>query len=110
MRANKIVKKIEQNKAFTLQELLIVLALMVVLLAISTLTITNWNKTLKMTELENYAKTIYLEAQYQLTAMEVEGGLPSLYEPINADYSHHFLKQQPHDDVTTQNGDACKQL
>lgn len=89
-------KKIKQNKAFTLLEMLVVVALIVILLAFSALSISGWVKTFKMTELNNYAKTIYLEAQNQLSAKEVEGGLLAFYGEV-LDEGIPFLDAAPKD-------------
>lgn len=75
-------------------EMLIVVAITVVLLSISIFALGNFATSLKMTELDNYAKTIYLEAQNQLSALEVEGGLSKLRESVPAD---RFLNVKPKD-------------
>ena len=78
MRRN-LFGKLKQNKAFTLMEMMITVTLIVVLLGVSVLAISDWAKKMKMTELDNHAKSIYLEAQNQLATMEAEGSLPKLY-------------------------------
>ena len=72
---NHIRCKLRDNRAFTLQEILIAMAITVILFAVSFLSISNWNKSLKMTEVDKYSKIIYLEAQYQLSAKGIEGDL-----------------------------------
>ena len=62
-------KKLLQKRAFTLLEMLITVAIVVIFLAIGLPYVAEQSKALKMTEVDNYAKTIYLEAQNQLTAM-----------------------------------------
>ena len=60
--------------------------------------------------MENYAKSIYLEAQYQLSNKEVEGGLPGFYDRINAEYEGRFLTMAPQDFDVDAKGDAWQQL
>ena len=74
--------KLKQNHAFTMMEMLIAVAVMIILLGISVLGITHLASDLKLTELDNYAKTIYLEAQNQMAAMEVEGELSKFYQEL----------------------------
>ena len=78
----KVLKKLKQNSAFTMMEMLVTVAVMVVLLGISMVGVSRLVKDLKMTELDNYAKTIYLEAQNQLAAFEVEGLLSAFYQEL----------------------------
>ncbi len=96
MRDGVFLNKIKQNKAFTLLEMLVVVAIMVILMAFSALTISGWTQTFKMTEINNYAKLIYLEAQNQLAAKEVEGGLLEFYDEI-MDAGTPFLTVAPKD-------------
>lgn len=82
----KLLHKVKQNKAFTLMELLIVVAITVVLLGISIVGISNLVKNLKMAELDEYAKEIYLEAQNQIGVIEVEGALGTYHKEIRDRY------------------------
>ena len=98
------LKKLQQNRAFTMMEMLIAVAVMVILLGISMLGISRLVKDLKMTELDNYAKILYLEAQNQLAALEVEGQLSVLYQEVAKEngkyyeeYKNHKLTQFPAD-------------
>lgn len=86
----RLLRKIKQNKAFTLMEMLIVVAIMVVLLGISIVAITDWTKTMKMTELDSYAKTVYLEAQNQLASLETEGSLSKLYNDLSVEGGQYY--------------------
>lgn len=106
----KVLKKLKQNSAYTMMEMLITVAVMVVLLGISIIGISHLVTILKMTELDRYAKTIYLEAQNQLTAKEVEGGMERYYQRYMEEYESRFLQTMPQDyDEKTQK-DAWKQL
>ena len=78
--------KLKMNKAYTLVEMMIVIAITVILLGISIVGISSLIVHLKMTELDEHAKTIYLEAQDQLGVIEAEGALDAYYESIRAAY------------------------
>ena len=93
----KILRKIKLNSAFTMMEMLIVVAIMVIFFGVSMLGISSLAKDIKMAELDEYAKTIYLQAQNQLAAKEVEGGLNDYYEKIANCPNSRFLTEMPHD-------------
>ncbi|MBQ8519490.1 MAG: hypothetical protein IJ455_07825 [Agathobacter sp.] len=105
-----LFKKIKQNSAFTMMEMLVAVAVLVVLLGISMIGISHLVSDLKMTELDRYAKTIYLEAQNQLTAKEVEGGMGAYYDRFAENYENRFLQIMPQDYNTDDNNDGWKQL
>ncbi|MBQ3558991.1 MAG: hypothetical protein IJA07_05745 [Agathobacter sp.] len=104
------LQKIKQNSAFTMMEMLITVAVLVVLLGISVIGISHLVSDLKMTELDRYAKTIYLEAQNQLTAKEVEGGMERYYQRYVEEYETRFLQVMPQDYDEEKNKDAWKHL
>ena len=87
---SRLLGKLKQNKAFTLMEMMIAVAIVVVLLGISIVSITNWTKSMKMTELDNYAKTVYLEAQNQLASLEVEGSLSKFYKDLSTEEGRYY--------------------
>lgn len=96
----RLLGKLKQNKAFTLMETLIVVAVIVVLLGIGVVNIVGWTEELRMKELDSYAKTIYMEAQNQLSSMEVEGGLPALSKKLSttgSGYEGRVLSEEPSD-------------
>lgn len=93
----KLRTKLKQNRAFTLVEMLVVVAVMVVLLAISIIGLNEIVVSMKMTELDNYAKSIYLEAQNQLIAEKVEGGMPLLAELFEEEREANRLTVTPQD-------------
>lgn len=103
-------RKVKQNSAFTMAEMLVVVAITVVLLGISMLAISNLVTNLKMKELDDYAKTIYLEAQNQLSAKEVEGGLNRYYEQFVEEYESHFLATVPQDYSYDSDNESWKSL
>ena len=88
---NNLQRKVKQNKAFTLVEMMVVVAITVILLSVALLSISNITKTMTMNELDNHAKTIFLEAQNQLSAVEVAGGLPKLYDDLQDGYQARFF-------------------
>lgn len=79
--------KRKRNKGYTLAEMLIVIAITVVLLGISTLAIIGFKENLKMSELDDYAKIIYLEAQDQLGIVEAEGALDAYHTDVRSTYT-----------------------
>jgi len=106
---NYISRKLKQNKAFSLAETLIVVAILVVLMGIGMPLIGNWQSKLDMTELDNHAKTVFLEAQNQLIAKRVEGSLPALEAEMKNSYGGNALTTKPYgfDDSF---GDSWQQL
>lgn len=78
--------KLKDNKAFTLLEMLMVVAMIAILSGVAIFGISQISTSLKMMELDNYAKAIYMEAQNQLTAREVEGGLADYKKSIEDKY------------------------
>lgn len=101
----KLNAKLKQNKAFTLVEMLVVVAVMVILLGISMIGLREFMVSLQMTEVDNYAKTIYLEAQNQLIAEKVEGGMPGLAKLFEQERPENRLTVIPQD-YTYDAGDA----
>lgn len=91
------MKILKQRKAFTLMEMLIAVAIVIVFLAIGMPFVANQSKSLKMTELDNYAKTIYLEAQNQMMAKRAEGSLDALITELENNYSARRLTSAPKD-------------
>ena len=104
---NYISRKLKQNKAFSLAETLIVVAILVVLMGISMPLIGNWQSKLKMAELDNHAKTIFLEAQNQLIAKKVEGGLKKFKNELP---TSNKVTIRPHDFDVDANGNAWESL
>lgn len=78
----RLAKKLKQNRAFTLMEVLIAVAIMVILLSISMPAITESAKGLEMSELDNHAKTIFLEAQNQIVSKRVSGSLSEFCKKV----------------------------
>lgn len=93
----KLTNKLQQNKAFTLMEMLIVVGITVVLMGMSMLGIYQFTVSTRMTELDNYAKSIYLEAQNELIAQKVEGNMPRLEKMFETQYAGQRLTTAPAD-------------
>lgn len=77
--------KIKQNKAFTLMETLLVVGMVVILSGVSIFGVSKVMESLGGMELDSYAKTVFMEAQNQLTAMKVEGTLAEYAADIKAE-------------------------
>lgn len=93
---SRLLGKLKQNKAFTLMEMMITVAVIVVLLGISVIAINSWTKSIKMIELDNYAKTVYLEAQNQIASLEVEGSLSKLYKNLSVEGGQYYEEYHTH--------------
>lgn len=107
----RIFNKLWQRAAFSLQEMLIAVAVLVILMGISVPLVANLTVQLKMTEMDHQAKTIYLEAQYQLTAMKMEGSLKAYADDLQTNYTARFLEDAPPQDYdTVNNGEEYKEL
>jgi len=110
-------QKLKMNNGFTLMETLIVVAIISILFGISVLGVSGWVKAMKMTEMDSYAKNIYLEAQNQLASLEVEGSLTKLcYDLTTEDgqyfdlYANRKLEVSPADYDDSIHGDYYKRL
>ena len=111
------LRKLKQNSAFTLMEMLVVVAIIAILAGISFVGVSNLTKSIKMTELDSYAKNVYLEAQYQLAAQEVEGSLSKLYKDFSEEgglyydqYNTRKLTQMPADYSAEQYGNYYERI
>ena len=67
-------------RGFTLVEILIVVALIVILLAVSVAGLMKLRKNIRQRELDSKAEIIYMAAQHRLTALKT-GGFQELYTP-----------------------------
>lgn len=90
-------KKLLQKKAFSLFEMLIAVAILVVLFAISMPAVSGISKKFSMKEKDNYAQTIYLEAQNQLLEKKAEGSLPMFYDQVLTFCENKYLTTPPPD-------------
>lgn len=75
----------KKSQGFTLAEVLIVVAIIVILLAVAIPNIISYYRSLKLTELDDSARTIFMAAQNRLTAMKSAGEDLSALSDIDVD-------------------------
>ena len=68
-------QKHNNRKGFTLAELLVTVGILAVLLALTLVAVNAYNSRLKLLQMDNTAKDIFIVAQNHLTASEVSGKL-----------------------------------
>ena len=67
-------RKVKRGKqGFTLSEMLVAVAILVVLLSLAIIPITRLQRNLRQTELDSKAETIYMAAQNRLTQLQASG-------------------------------------
>ena len=66
---------INNGNGFTLAELLLVVGIIVILTGISFIAATYYSRVLKLNEMDNTAKQIFIAAQNHLTSVEATGEL-----------------------------------
>ena len=91
--ANKQNKR--NNRGFTLAEMLIGVAILVVLMSIAIPGAVAFQRKLHMAELDDYARQIFMAAQSEMTNMKASGRLDVYKEKI--DDKNHELTQRPKD-------------
>jgi len=79
--------KLLQKKAFTLVEVLIAVAIITILMAVGAPMVAKLTKDTKIKELDDYAKTVYLEAQNHLLEKKANGELDALLAQLDAENS-----------------------
>lgn len=84
-------KQSSKKEGFTLLEMLIGVAVLVILLAVSIPSIIAASRNLNMTKLDEAAKEIFTAAQNRLTAMKASGELSAFSAQLNAAYNDRNL-------------------
>ena len=87
----KTCRKNRINGGFSLVEMLIVVAIMVVLLAVGIPSLFGLVRNLKMTELDGFAREIYVEVQNRLVSMKASGELSNFRQELAASYADRNL-------------------
>ncbi|MGI5989932.1 MAG: InlB B-repeat-containing protein [Lachnospiraceae bacterium] len=82
------IKKIFNRKGMTLAELLVVIAIMAILGSLATVAVAQYRRNLKLYEMDNTAKEIFVAAQNRLSLMKVEDMLP---ETDSDQETNHYL-------------------
>ena len=83
------------NRGFTLAEMLIGVAILVVLMSIAIPGAVAFQRKLHMAELDDYARQIFMAAQSEMTNMKASGRLDVYKKAI--DDNNHVLPQRPKD-------------
>ena len=86
---NRLIQKLTKSRkgtpGYTLTEMLVVIAIVVVLLAIAIPSVISLSRSLKFAQRNDYAKSIFMAAQANLTEMRADGGLAPLQgENVNS--------------------------
>jgi Tfp pilus assembly protein PilE len=84
------MKKRFNNRGFTLAELLIVVAIMMVLFAVAFVAVQNHQRSMTRLEYDTIAKEIFIAAQNHLTAAESQGYLGEITNEPNYGYPSKF--------------------
>ncbi len=99
------------TSGFTMMETLVALAVLVILMGITFVPIASLASSLKMTQIDNYAKSIYQAAQNRLVSMKASGTLVELQTAIATYNPDQKLSAAPSDyPGDTGNGENWKHL
>lgn len=81
------------KKGFTLQEMLLAVAIILIMLAIAVPSIVALRKNLQIKEFDDTAREIYLVVQNRLTTMKATGSLEKFNDTLEKDYSDQRLNE-----------------
>lgn len=95
MKRGALLKKYHfiNKKGYTLQEMLLAVAVIIIILAIAFPAIAAIRKNLQINELDDTARQIYLVVQNKLTTMKATGSLEKFNETLEKDYSAQKLSE-----------------
>ena len=77
-------KKTRDNRGFTLVELIVTLVVLMILLSVSVVGIMAWTEWTEFKKQNEYAQTIFVNAQNQMTEYSVGGKLPVIKEALSS--------------------------
>lgn len=77
-------KKTRDNRGFTLVELIVTLVVLIILLSVSVVGIMAWTEWTEFKKQNEYAQTIFVNAQNQMTEYSVGGKLPVIKEALSS--------------------------
>ncbi|QNL45236.1 hypothetical protein H8790_04245 [Oscillibacter hominis] len=86
-----------ENRGFTLQEALLAVVLVVVLASIAIPSVLTLRQSLKLRELDDTARSLYLTVQNELTVRKATGTLPDLQAALTPEQSLEVLGAKPQD-------------
>ncbi len=89
----RLQRKLNNKSGFTLAETLVALAISIILLAITMVGILHYYKNMKLTEMDNTAKEIFIAAQNHLTAADASGELKRYRETALDDSKTEVKKE-----------------
>lgn len=93
------MSRVRRSKGFTLAELMLTTAIIIILAALGFIALINYQKDLKLTEMDNAAREIFVAAQNHLTASEKSGEWEEFYtEALSSDtYDVKMNSEDGHD-------------
>lgn len=93
------MSRVRRSKGFTLAELMLTTAIIIILAALGFIALINYQKDLKLTEMDNAAREIFVAAQNHLTASEKSGEWEEFYtETLSSDnYDVKMNSEDGHD-------------
>lgn len=75
-------KRTRDNRGFTLVELIVTLVVLIILISVSAVSIIAWTEWSEFKKQNEYAQTIFVDAQNQMTEYSVGGKLPTIKEAL----------------------------
>lgn len=92
------MSRARRSKGFTLAELMLTTAIIIILAALGFIALINYQKDLKLTEMDNAAREIFVAAQNHLTASEKSGEWEEFYtETLSSESDSYDVKMNSED-------------